>query len=114
METLSSELEPPQSKLADTIYLSLLSLYPIERLMETVKKHKDEPVFIYTRRDKPELVEVFVDYNREYRYRCDDVLMIPVPKKFAVLEPDKVYFEMTLKANIFLAVQGADKRELHY
>ena len=112
MDTLT-ELELPQSKIADAIYSSLLNTYPIEKLMETVKKHKDEQIYIYTRRDNPEAVEVLIS-NNQHGYRCDDVLMIPVPKKFAVLEPDKVYFEMTLKANIFLAVQGADKRELHY
>jgi hypothetical protein len=112
VDALNLELEPPLAKLADKICISLLNTHPIEEIMEFVKKHKEKSVYVYAERSNPSEVKLLVDSKK--RYRCDDVLLIPVPKKFAVLEPDKLYFEMTLKANIFLAVQGAEERELHH
>ncbi len=104
----------PSSKLADAICSKLLSTYTIEEIMETVAKNRDKPVYVYVKRNKPESVRLVVDANGKHCYRCDDVLLIPVPKKFVLLEPDKLYFEMTLKANIFLAVKGAKERDLHH
>ncbi len=113
MESADLELDS-SSKLADAICSKLLSSYTIEEIMETVAKNRDKPVYVYVKRDKPESARIVVDSNGRHCYRCDDVLLIPVPKKFALLEPDKMYFEMTLRANIFLAVKGAEERELHH
>ncbi len=110
----NSQLEPPSVKLADEICKNLLDSYTIEELMETVRKNKDRNVYICTKRKNPKFIRILVDGESKHCYRCDDVLVIPIPKKFAVLEPDKLYFEMTLKANILLAVQGAREKDLHY
>ncbi len=108
------ELEDPhQQKLVNRIYGGLVSKYRIEDLMKLVRENKDCTVYLTLTRDNPMDVEIVVDREGRYSYCCGDVLMIPIPKKFAVLEPDKKYFEMTLKANIFLAIMKADEKELH-
>ncbi len=108
------ELEDPhQHELVNRIFGGLVSKYKIEDLMKLVKENRDCTVYIALTRDNPMDVDIVIDREGKYSYCCGDVLMIPIPKKFAVLEPDKKYFEMTLKANIFLAVMRADERELH-
>jgi len=102
------------SKLADIICSHLLNSYTIEEIMEMVARNRDKAIYVYVKRGKPDSVKLLVDSNGRHCYRCDDVLVIPVPKKFVLLEPDKLYFEMTLRANIFLAVRGAEERELHH
>ena len=112
---MESDLEIDlSSKLANAICDKLLNSYTIEEIMEMVAKNRDKPIYVYVKRDKPESVKLVIDSNGKHCYRCDDVLLIPVPKKFVLLEPDKMYFEMTLKANIFLAVRGVEERELHH
>ncbi len=113
MESTDLELDST-SKLADTICSNLLNSYTIEEIMDTVARNRDKAIYVYVKRSKPDSVRIVVDSNGKHCYRCDDVLLIPVPKKFVLLEPDKVYFEMTLRANIFLAVKGAAERELHH
>ena len=112
---METDLEiDPSSKLADIICSKLLSTYTLEEIMETVAKNKDKSVYVYVKRGKPDSVRLVVDVNGNHCYRCDDILLIPVPKKFVLLEPDKMYFEMTLKANIFLALKGAKERDLYH
>jgi len=79
--------------------------------MKIVKENKDRTIYIVVSRGEPETVSLVAD--EAGRYSSGEVLSIPVPKKFAILEPDKNYFEQTLRANIFLAVMGVDERELH-
>ena len=114
IEMDTSQLEPPSVKLADEICKYLLSTHTIEELMETVRKNRNWNVYICTKRTDPSHIEILIDKENKHCYRCDEILMIPIPKKFAVLEPDKFYFEMTLKANILLAVQGAREKDLHH
>ena len=110
----SCELEESShQRLVDKIYHGLISKYRIEDIMRIVKENRDCNVFIASTREDPMEVDIVVDKDGVYSYCCGDVLMIPIPKKFAVLEPDKKYFEMTLKANIFLAIMKADEKELH-
>lgn len=104
---------PPLMKIAETICGSLFSKYSVEELMAIVEKYKNEQLFISTTRRDPANVRVVVDTDKKYKYSSNEQLYIPIPKKFAVLEPDKHYFEMTLRANILLAVLGADEKELH-
>ncbi|MBO8180556.1 MAG: hypothetical protein H0Z19_08800 [Archaeoglobus sp.] len=102
------------SKIADKILENLMRVYSIDEIMQTVRKNKDKSIYLCVKRSKPESPKIFVDSNGNHCYRCDETLMIPIPKKFVILEPDKLYFEMTLRANIMLALNGAEERELHH
>jgi len=107
-------LGPPKLvRLAELIYGALLSKYSVEEIMAMVKQYRDKTLFIATSRNAPSRVSLIVDSEGKYSYSSNKLLFIPVPKKFAVLEPDKHYFEQTLRANVLLAVLGADSRELH-
>ncbi len=97
--------------LAEKIFRLLVDKYDIERLMKIVEENRDKNVYVVVSRDFPEDVRVVADSNG--KYACGSVLAIPVPKKFVLLEPDRNYFEQTLKANIFLALSGADEKDLH-
>jgi len=114
VESQDLEKEEPSLRLADKICSSLFSSYTIDEIMDIVREHRDKSVFIYVRRDDPASVRILVDSNGKHCYRCGRILMVPIPKKFVLLEPDKLYFEMTLKANIMLALRGAQERELHH
>lgn len=81
--------------------------------MSIIKESSPKDVFLVTSRENPEKVSLIVDSSGKFCYCCDDPLMIPIPKKFAVLEPDMSYFESTLRANIFLALMRASSEELH-
>lgn len=112
---MEAELEhDTNSKIADSIVKNLVNSYTIDEIMDLVRKNKDKTVYVCVKRCKPEKVKIFVDSNGKHCYRHDETLLIPIPKKFAVLEPDKMYFEMTLRANVLLALNGAEERELHH
>ena len=98
-------------KLAEIIFRSLTSKHSLEDVMKVVKENKDRTVYIVVSRDEPETVSLVADVAG--KYSNGEILAIPIPKKFAILEPDRNYFEQTLRANIFLAVMGVDERELH-
>ncbi|AEA47729.1 hypothetical protein [Archaeoglobus veneficus] len=104
---------PHLVRLAELIYQMLVSKYSLEEIMALVAKHRNKMMFIVTSRSNPGKVSLVIDMEGKYRYSSGGLLFIPVPKKFAVLEPDKHYFEQTLKANILLAVLGVDEKELH-
>jgi|Deesub1362B_J571_1020462.scaffolds.fasta_scaffold04256_2 hypothetical protein len=104
---------PHLLKLADNICTSLLEKHCIEEIMEIVSRNRNISVFIFASRSKPDKVSVITDLDGKYSYSHGDPLFIPLPKKFAVLEPDKKYFERTLRANILLTVLEADEKELH-
>lgn len=104
---------PHLVKIAETVCSSLFSKYSAEELMAIVEKNRGRSLFVLTTRENPGRVSVIVDTEGKYNYSAQEPMFIPVPKKFAILEPDKNYFEMTLRANILLAVLGADEKELH-
>jgi len=104
---------PHLLKLADNICASLLEKHCIEEIMEIVSRNRNKSVFIFASRSKPDKVSVIADLDDKYSYSSGDPLFIPLPKKFAVLEPDKKYFERTLRANVLLTVLEADEKELH-
>lgn len=108
------ETETDNSKLVDTIIENLTKVYTIEEIMQIVKKNSDKGVYLCVKRSRPESPKIFVDSNGNHCYRCDETLLVPIPKKFVILEPDKIYFEMTLRANIMLALNGAAEKELHH
>ena len=108
------EAEADNSKLVETIIENLMKVYSIEEIMQMVKKNSDKGVYLCVKRSKPESPKIFVDSNGNHCYRCDETLLVPIPKKFVILEPDKMYFEMTLRANIMLALNGAEEKELHH
>jgi len=97
--------------LAERIFRSLMSKHSIEDVMKVVEENKDKTVYVVVPRSEPETVSLVTDVAG--RYSSGELLIIPVPKKFVVLEPDKNYFKQTLKANIFLAITGVDEKELH-
>jgi hypothetical protein len=99
--------------LAEKIITGLLDSYPIEELMKMVKENSTDSVYIITSKRNPEKVRVIVDSSGKFKYCCQDPLFIPLPKKFAVLEPDKNYFERTLRANVFLTLMEASEIDLH-
>ncbi len=102
------------SKIADSIVKNLIDSYTLDGIMDLVRKNKDKKIYVCVKRGKPETVKIFVDSNGKHHYRCDDTLLIPIPKKFVLLEPDKMYFEMTLRANVLLALNGAEEKELYH
>jgi len=104
---------PHLMKLANSICSKLFSKHCVEDLMEIVSKNRNKDVFILASRSKPDKVSILVDTDKKYCYSSGDPLFIPLPKKFAVLEPDREYFERTLKANILLTVLRAEEKELH-
>jgi len=107
------KLESDNIRLANIIYGRLLSKYRIGDLMRIVKENSEHNVYLIAERSNPIKVEVEVDKKGTYKYQNGEKLVIPIPKRFAVLEPDENYFRQTLKANIFLALNGADEKELH-
>jgi hypothetical protein len=107
------KLESESLRLANVIYGRLLSKCRVKDLMKIVRDNPSANVYIIASRSDPLRVEIKIDKNGHYRYENGERLVIPVPKRFAVLEPDENYFRQTLKANIFLAVNGAEEKELH-
>ncbi len=112
---METELEvESNSKIADDIMRNLLNSYTIDEIMDLVMKNRDKSIYVCVKRGKPDSAKIFVDSNGKHCYRCDDTLLVPIPKKFVILEPDRMYFEMTLRANLLLALRGAEERELHH
>jgi hypothetical protein len=105
---------PPQIlELGNIIVEKLLEKYPVKELMEIIKKNSSKGLFVAVSRENPEKVSLIVDTTGKFCYCCEEPLLIPIPKKFAVLEPDTAYFENTLRANIYLALMKASHEELH-
>jgi hypothetical protein len=103
----------PIIKIANEIIINLTKKYSIAEIMKLTKENSSKNVYVVVSKEDPEKVNLIVDHTEKFCYCCDDPLFIPVPKKFAVLEPDVAYFERTLKANIFLALMEASESELH-
>ncbi|MBO8182997.1 MAG: hypothetical protein H0Z28_09435 [Archaeoglobus sp.] len=103
----------PVAEIANRIILNLKKKYPIHEIMKLTKDNSSKNVYIVVSKEHPEKVNLIVDHGKKFSYCCEDPLFIPVPKKFAVLEPDANYFERTLKANIYLALMEAAETELH-
>lgn len=104
---------PHLMSLAENLYSSLFTSYGVRGLMNIVAKNRDKNVYVFASRNDPENASVIIDTDNKHSYSFNETLYIPVPKKFAILEPDKHYFEMTLKANILLSLLEADEKELH-
>lgn len=113
MNVLECDLKEDEvnQTLAERIFRLLISKHSLEDVMKVVEENKDRTVYIVVSRKEPETVNLVADTAG--KYSSGEILTIPVPKKFAILEPDRNYFEQTLRANIFLAVMGVDERELH-
>ncbi|RLI78211.1 hypothetical protein DRP07_11300 [Archaeoglobales archaeon] len=103
----------PIVKIANEIILNLTRKYSIGEIMKLIKDNSSKNVYVVVSKGNPEKVNLIVDHMEKFCYCCDDPLFIPVPRKFAVLEPDAAYFERTLKANIYLALMKASENELH-
>jgi len=103
----------PVAKIANQIILSLTKKYPIPEIMKLTRENSSKNVYIVVSKKNPERVNLIVDHSEKLSYCCEDPLFIPVPKKFAVLEPDSNYFERTLRANVYLALMEAAESELH-
>ncbi|ADC66363.1 conserved hypothetical protein [Ferroglobus placidus DSM 10642] len=85
----------------DEIYVEITSKIPLKELMQIVRKYRDRDLFLRINRKKKMLESItFYEGNDE------ECIFVPIPKRFAVLEPDEHYFEVTLKANIVLALKG--------
>ncbi len=90
----------------DEIYVEIVNKIPLQELMKIVRKYKDRNLFLRINRKKRKLESItFYEDNDE------ECIFVPIPKRFAVLEPDEHYFEVTLKANIVLALKG--ERDYH-
>lgn len=101
-EEVSSNLESDVEK----ICCQLFQKYSLEKLMELAKS--SENIYILLNREHYEFLDIYRSNNGVDSF---EFIAIPVPKRFAVLEPDKNYFEITLKANIALALRG--ERDFH-
>ncbi len=108
---MRSKLEHDNKRLANIIYGRVIAKYRIKDLMKMIREKPEKEFHIVVERKNPLNVEIHV--NDKHRYECGERLIIPIPKRFAVLEPDENYFRQTLKANIFLALNGAKEKELH-
>ncbi len=103
----------PIIKVANEIIANLIKKYSISEIMRLTKENSSKNVYIVVSKEDPGKVNLIIDHAERFCYCCQDPLFIPVPKKFAVLEPDTTYFERTLKANIYLALMEASENELH-
>ena len=112
MDEDSSEVHV-DNHVAERICKSLFKKYNAQKLMELVKQNNGSNIYILVNKRRPSKLRVVVDKQGKYRYCSGEKLCIPIPKKFAVLEPDVNYFEMTVKANVFLAVLGVKEKDLH-
>lgn len=95
-------LEDDSSSEAEKICCRILEKINIDDLMKIVKE-SPENVYILLHKEEKDFCDIFVGNNNK---DFGDFIAIPVPKRFAILEPDKSYFEITLKANIALALKG--------
>ncbi len=109
------ELEIDNKRLANVIYGRLLSKCRIRDLMKTIRENPDRDFYIVVKKSDPLNVEIVGIKSNSSGIRCEmgDTIVIPIPKRFAILEPDENYFRQTLKANIFLVLNGASEKELH-
>lgn len=108
---MQCKLECDNIRLANIIYGRILAKCRIRDLMKMIREKPDKEFYIVVERKNPLKVDIIVE--DEKMYECGERLVIPIPKRFAILEPDENYFRQTLKANIFLALRGAEEKELH-
>lgn len=91
-----------ESSEADRICDRIFEKINIDELMKIVRE-SSENVYILLHKEEKDFCDIFVgDNNKDF----GDFIAIPVPRRFAILEPDRSYFEITLKANIALALRG--------
>ncbi len=98
MSTLESEV----SQEADDVCSCIFEKFSVDSLMNLVRENKDD-VYILLHKEDRDFVDIYIGKNnRDF----GEFIAIPLPKRFAVLEPDKNYFELTLRANIAIALKG--------
>ncbi len=95
-------VEDDSSSEAERICCRIFEKINIDELMKLVKE-SPENVYIILHKEEKDFCDIFIGNNNK---DFGDFIAIPVPKRFAVLEPDRSYFEITLKANIALALRG--------
>ncbi len=101
-----SLLADPCLEECDEIYYNIVEKVPIRELMRIVREYRDRDIYIVIDRKTRKFFDLTFSV-----YEGEDLMFVPVPKRFAVLEPDEHYFEVTLKANIVLALKG--ERDYH-
>ncbi|MBE8540495.1 hypothetical protein [Geoglobus acetivorans] len=106
MISLDDEISGSIESEVNKVCCRVFEKYSIDQLMEMVRGR--ENVYLLLHRDDREFVDIYVSNNG---VDSSEFIAVPVPKRFAVLEPDKNYFEITLKANIALALRG--ERDFH-
>ncbi len=99
-------LEDESSKLAEEICCSIFRKISKRELMNLVREKRD--VYLLIHKETGEFYNVYVGENNK---DFGEFIAIPVPKRFALLEPDENYFEMALKANIAIGIKG--ERDFH-
>ncbi len=104
---IMTSLEDESSVEAEKICCRILEKFNVEDLMRLVRE-TSENVYILLHREEKDFCDIFIGNNNK---DFGEFIAIPIPKRFAVLEPDKYYFEVTLKANIALALKG--EKEFH-
>ncbi len=98
---MKAELELSES---DKIFKSITEYITVKELIELVRECKDKSIYILLNKEDREFRNIHVDSKEINDF--ENMIVIPVPKRFAVLEEDEEYFERTLKANIELALRG--------
>ncbi len=100
-------LDEESSQHVDEVCCCIFERFPVDYLMKLVK-NSSEDVYLLMHRDDMNFIDIYVGKNNK---DFGEFIAIPVPKRFAVLEPDREYFEITLKANVALALKG--EKEFH-
>lgn len=100
-------LDEDSSQEVEEVCCCIFERFPIDYLMDLVKK-SSEDVYLLMHRDDRNFIDIYIGKNNK---DFGEFIAIPIPKRFAVLEPDREYFEITLKANVALALKG--EKEFH-
>ncbi len=100
-------LDDESSQHVDEVCCCIFERFPIEYLMELVRNNSDD-VYLLMHREDRNFIDIYIGKNNK---DFGEFIAILVPKRFAVFEPDKNYFELTLKANVAMALRGV--RDFH-
>ncbi len=100
-------LDEDSSQHVEEVCCGIFERFPVEYLMELARSCSED-VYLLMHRDDRNFIDIYIGRNNK---DFGEFIAIPVPKRFAVLEPDREYFEITLKANVALALKG--EKEFH-
>ncbi|AKG91101.1 hypothetical protein GAH_01612 [Geoglobus ahangari] len=95
-------LEDESSHEAEKVCCSIFQRFSVDELMRLVRESQED-VYILLHREDRDFVDIYIGKNNK---DFGEFIAIPLPKRFAVLEPDRNYFEVTLRANVALALKG--------